>query len=377
MVRAAFVAFLLGWLVPTLVWAQTYSFLSDEKGLDEVKKITQLIYNNKHQQVEAKLESLRQSVPLNHPVHPMLQAINLYWKDAPMQLASPYYPPFEKMLHQTIKHAEAYLEKEQDVHVSLFCTLTAHSLLTRFYSEKGVTMNALKEARQTYAYIKEGFELKDEYNEFYFSTGLFNYYRVKYPELHPAYKPFMWFFQEGDKSLGLQQLEYASRNTVFTKVEAASFLVHLYLYYENLPQKALANIRPLYSKFRQNRYLRLQLTESLLAAHQYEEAFAHIAFLHDQESPYYRFAAELFSGIVAEKHQQDYSKAFSHYTRALIIAESLPAKADTYRSMVYAGLARYYEAKNQEEKARSAWQQALKLARYDYPVKQEAKKKLK
>lgn len=376
MLRAACLAFVLIVLTPLLVYSQAYNLLADKAGLDEVKAITQLIYNTNHQQAEARLALLQRKVPLNHPVHPLLKAINIYWKDAPMQAASPYFPEFEKYVQQTIKLAENYLDRDADKHVSTFCALTAHSLLARFYAEKGETMNAVREARATYGYMKEGFDLKDEYNEFYFSTGIFNYYRVKYPEQHPVYKPFMWFFQEGDKRLGLQQLEYAARNTVFTRVESGSFLVLLYLYNENQPLKALETIRPLYSKFPQNRYLRLQYTESLVAAGQYDEAARHIPYLLDQEAPYYRFAGELFRAILAEKQQQNFEQAFTHYSRALVIAESLPARADTYRSMVHAGLARYYEAKKQEAKARTSWKEALKFAHYDYPVKQQAKKQL-
>lgn len=364
-------------LFPLLLQAQGYSLLKDEKGLSQVQRITNLIYNTQHQQAEKELEELKQQVPASHPVHPLLQAINLYWIDAPMHTGSPNFKEFIRLLHKTNKQAELYLDKDLDITVSTFSALTAHSLLTRYHAEKGDYMAAMQQARPTYSYMKEGFDLKDQYNEFFFSVGLYNYYRVKYPELHPVYKPFMWLFKDGNKTLGLQQIEYAARNTVFTKVEAGVFLVHLYLYYENQPKKALQSILQLQRQFPANPFIRLQLAESLVSARQYADAAPHVTYLQEHANPYYRAAGELFRGILEEKQEQNFNQAYQHYAAALKIAQPLNYIADTYRSMAYAGQARYYEAKQQTDKAKAAWQQALRLAVYEYPVKQEATQHLK
>lgn len=353
-------------------WAQQYKLLQQQTHLAQVESITQLIYNAQFQQAAKKLSVLREQMPADHPVLPLLQAIMLYWQDAPMHTASKHFEPFIVLLHKTNQLADAYLAQDKDKIVTTFCTLTAHSLLARYHAEKGEKMAAIKEAKATYGYMKEGFSLQNEYNEFFFSTGLYNYYRVKYPELNPIYKPFMWLFEDGDIKLGLQQLEYAARNTVFTKVEAASFLVHLYLYYENKPHKALSMIRLLYEQFPKNRFIRLQYTESLLAAGQYQEAAPHIAFLQQQQDAYYRATGTLFAGILAEKHQQNPTLAYQQYKRTLDLAAPLNYIADTYRSMAHAGIARYYDARQQKQKAQQYWQTALELASYEYPVKQEA-----
>ena len=361
-----------------MLWGQQgYTLYGDPQGLEDVERVTNLIYNTQHKQVDKELELLKRRIPASHPVLTLLKALNLYWMDAPMHTASPHYKEFIALLHKTNSQAEAYIEKDMDKTVSIFSTLTANSLLTRYHAEKGDYMAALKQARPTYSYMKEGMKLKEDYKEFYFPTGLYNYYRVKYPELHPVYKSFMWMFEDGNKMLGLQQLEYSVRNNVFTKAEAAVFLVHLYLYYENQPQKALKSIQLLYKEFPNNRFVRLQLAESLIAAKHYSEAAPHVAFLLQQQDAYYRSAGELFSGILQEMQHQNLQLAYKHYTAALSIAEPLNYIADTYRGMVHAGLARYYEAKNQKEKAKAEWQQALKLALYEYPVKQEAKAHLK
>ena len=78
-------------LLPIAAYSQDYSLLQDKVALKEVEEITELIYNNQHEAAEKELAGLQQMVPLTHPVYPMLRALNLYWKDAPMN-TSPIPP---------------------------------------------------------------------------------------------------------------------------------------------------------------------------------------------------------------------------------------------------------------------------------------------
>jgi hypothetical protein len=354
-----------------------YSLLQDKASLSKVAQVTHLIYSAEHAAARQQLDALQGQIPASHPVFPLLKALNLYYKEAPMHTGSAGFQEFIALLHQTNQQSEAYLKRDQDKTMITFLTLTAHSLLTRYHAEKGEYMTAIKVAKPTYGFMKEGFVLKDTYGEFNFPVGVYNYYRVKYPELHPVYKPFMWLFQEGDKSLGLLQMEQSVRQNLFTRAEAAIFLVHIYLYYENQPLKALPSIFYLYQTYPNNRFIRLQLAETLVSAQRYAEAAPHVAFLLSLPDNYYRMAGELFSGMIQEKQHQNLPLAQQHYQQALALAEPLNYVADTYRSMAHAGLGRFYEASQQKDKAKASWQQALKLASYEYPVKQEAKKRVR
>jgi tetratricopeptide (TPR) repeat protein len=359
-------------LFPPGLWAQQYSLQADKNGLQQVEQITNLIYNNQHQQVQQQLKQLESKVPLSHPVFPMLRALNLYWQDAPMHTASPHFEEFTQHLRQTIKQSEAYLERDQDKTMVNFMALSAHSLLTRFHADRGNYLDAVGEAKNAYSYMKKGFDLASEYKEFYFPVGLYNYYREKYPELHPVYKPFMFFFRSGDKAKGLQQLELSARQNIFTKPEAGVFLAHIYLYYENSPDKALQSVQQLHEEFPQNRMFRAQLAESMLATGAYAKALPHIRFLLQQPDPFYQMAGQLFQAVYSEKAQRDPEMAFSYYQKAIKTAAHLNYMANVYRSMAYAGLGRFYARKNDKSSARAAYEKALNLASYEYPVKPEA-----
>lgn len=359
-------------LFPIAVYSQDYSLLQDKAALKEVEEITELIYNNQHEAAEKELAGLQQMVPLTHPVYPMLRALNLYWKDAPMNTSSPNFQAFQAYLRETVERSNQYLKQKQDETLVNFLALSAHSLLTRFHADKGDYMAAIGEAKNAYSFMKKGFDLTEEYSEFNFPVGLYNYYREKYPELHPVYKPFMFFFRSGDIPKGLQQLEMSVNKNVFTKPEAGVFLVHVYLYYENNPAAALKNMQQLQEEYPENRFFRLQLAEVLLANKQYNNAAPHINFLLKQKDPFYKMAGQLFKGIYKEKKEQNIEEARKSYEQALQTGKTLPYTANVYRSMAHAGLGRFYKAQNDMGKAKEAYKNALDLAYYEYPVKPEA-----
>jgi hypothetical protein len=373
MKKLLFLFFLSILLFPPALHAQSYNLMAEREALAQVKKVTDNIYNSQHDKALLEINRLKQQVSANHPVFPMLSALNLYWQDAPMHTGSPYFEEFKGYLQETVRFSEAYLDKEQDETLVTFLALSAHSLLTRFHADKGDYMATIGAAKNAYAYMKEGFELTEEYSEFLFPVGLYNYYREKYPELHPVYRPFMFFFRSGDKEKGLEQLKYAARKNVFTKPESAVFLVHIYLYYENKPAAALQNITLLHQEYPQNHFLRIQLTEVLLANGLYSDAKPHIDYLLQQSAPYYKMSGELFQAIYLEKKERNYPAAANMYRQALRTAEPLSYMANVYRAMAYAGTARIHHQRQETEKARAAYKKAMELTSYEYPVKQEAR----
>src|SRR5690606_36585898 len=48
--------------------------------------------------------------------------------------------------------------------------------------------------------------------ELLFGDGLYNYFSVWVKENYPSLRPILWFFPEGDKTLGLKQLKEVSYN---------------------------------------------------------------------------------------------------------------------------------------------------------------------
>ena len=349
--------------------------LDHPSALDIVKKGLFYIYNTDTRKAEQYIHLVEELMP-GHPVAPMMRALNTNWSSNPVEPDTEEFRKLIGYLQLSMDRTKDYLDKDPENLEAIFFAMAIHSWLAQFYDEDGHTFKALGAAKKAYHYMKIGFELLDQSPEFYFSTGLYNYYRVQYPESNPVYKPFVWFFRDGDKSLGLKQLDHASKQATFTKAEAAMYLAHIYLRYENSPKQAVYYSRELVDRFPKNTFFKINHTEALLAAKFYDQALPIIKQLMADKKEFYKMSGEVFYGIYLEQYDSQLAEAKKRYLEALDIGTSLGARAENKKSLAHAGLARIAAAKGNVEEAKTQYRKALKLAQYD-EVRQEAKQFLR
>ncbi len=345
--------------------------LEHPPALDLVKQGLFFIYNTEAGKADQFIEEIERMMP-QHPVGPMMRALNTNWSSNPLNTESQEFKILNGHLTQALDRTKQLLKEDPKHMEAVFFAMAINSWLAQFYDEEGSTLKALSAAKKAYHFMKIGFEMLDQSPEFYFSTGLYNYYRVQYPEANPIYKPFMWFFRTGDKALGLKQLEHASKTATFTKAEAAMYLAHLHLRYEQNPQLAVKFSRSLVSQYPSNTFFKINYTEALLAAEEYPKTFTIIQSLIQESKPFYRMSGEIFYGIYLERSSKDYEKALKWYHQALETSAGLGRRADNKKSLAHAGIARISASKGQLDLAKKHYRQAQKLAQYD-TVKDEAK----
>ncbi len=349
--------------------------LQHQQALAEVKKGLYHIYNSDSQKASGVITQVERLMP-QHPVGPMMRALNVNWSANPLESSSAQFKQLMGFLQISLDRTENLLQSDPNHMEGIFFAMAINSWLAQFYDEDGSTLKALGAAKRAYHYMKLGFEMMEESPEFYFSTGLYNYYRVQYPESNPVYKPFMWFFRSGDKQLGLQQLEHASKNATFTKAEAAMYLAHLNLRYEQKPELAVSYSKKLVDQYPNNVFFKINHAEALLAADKYRDALPIIKALITEEKPFYRMSGQIFYGIYLEKNQQNFTLADYWYRQALDTGKGLGRRADNKKSLAHAGIARLAHQSGQTAAAKDHYRQALKLAQYD-SVKDQAKAYLK
>lgn len=216
----------------------------------------------------------------------------------------------------------------------------------------------------------------EKYPEFFFTTGLYNYYVVQYPEDHSIIKPFMFFFSSGNKAVGLEQMEISIEKGIFTRTEALYWLMHIYLKHEVKPQKAATFGELLVKKYPNNILYVMRHTESLLATGKYEAAQPFIKQLLANKHSVFQSAAFVFQGIIQEKQLKNYTQARAFYHRALDLATTDKRYTSEYFAMAYTGLARISDREGNKEAAKNYYKKALELAEYQATVK-EAKNYLK
>jgi hypothetical protein len=237
--------------------------------------------------------------------------------------------------------------------------------------DNGNNMKALKEAKNAYAYIKMGFDLVEKFPEFYFPSGIYNYYRVKYPEEHPFFKPFLWFFRDGDKEEGLNMLKTGAEKAIFTKAECLTYLCHIYLRYENNPNTALPYARKLHIRYPQNLNFTALYIENLLWMSEYTVAIPRIEELRAGALPLYRYVGEVFYGVYLEKFLIDLKGARDAYLRAEQMGLEENVTIPHYESILNLGLGRINQKMGNEDTAKSYFKKAAKYAEYSM-IKDEA-----
>ena len=348
------------------------SILNNKSAYALTERALDHIYNVEVDKSEPLIRQIEQRLP-NYPAVPLLRALSVRAAHYPLEPDSEAFEEMKDYLYRVIEQSEEVLDEDEDHVEANFFMLSAYGLLALYENEDGNYFKAVGQAKSAYSYLKKGFDLLDAYPDFYFSTGMYNYYRVKYPELHPFYKSFMWFFRGGDKALGLKQLDVAFRESLFLRVESADYLTHIYLFYENRPDQALKYARPLVNDYPDNLYFTVNYVHAALGAEQFDGLDAYVQKLVDSDKRYFRVVGSLFRGMLLEKRDQAWDEAEAAYLRSLKFNIGIKGEeAENYRSYAYAGLARIADQAKKYPQAKSLYQKALDSAQYP-PVEQEAK----
>jgi hypothetical protein len=102
---------------------------------------------------------------------------------------------------------------------------------------EGLNKNYIKAVSHTNAcvdYLKKSFGKEKEYEYFYLTSGLYNYYITNADEEYPILKPYLLLYPKGDLKTGIEYLLIASRSTDFAlNTEANYFLTKIYLEQKN------------------------------------------------------------------------------------------------------------------------------------------------
>ena len=339
-----------------------------------VLSISNPLYNLNFAETEKRINNLKRRIP-DHPIIDLLYAINVSWQSLPEPLPEKF-DIIKTYLENSIEKSELWLEKEPDSPEPIFFLLMSHGLLAQYYNEQGSTFKTMSEAKRAYNKILRGFELKEQYNEFLFSCGLYNYYIERYPQLYPAYKPFTWLFRSGDITKGLQQLDSARKVTVLARVESAHYLAYIYLRYENQPRKAINVLVPLVPEFPGNLYFKLLLLEAYTDVGKLAQVSDMIDDLSTSSRNYYKLCGNSYKGVLYEKYKFDDILAAKYFNEAINITEKLFSRDVHSLGIAYAGLARISARKKQMKEAREYYKLSLKYTDTE-SLRQEAKSFLK
>lgn len=335
-----------------------------------IEQALQHLYNTEIEEAARLAEHINQLAP-GHPVYPMLRALAIRAAYFPIDTDSREFASMKEHLYETLEKSEDMLEEDKNQPEANFFALASYGLLAMYENQDSNYFKASGLAKEAYKYLKRGFELKEKYPEFYFSTGLYNYYREKYPELHPVYRPFTWFFKSGNMELGLEQMERSSRESVFMQAEALDYLTHIYLRYESKPDSSIKFARSLIEQYPENLHFITLYIDASIASEKFQGLNPYIARLRRNDRPYYKMLGELFMAMTLEKKENKWQASEEYYKKSLTTGKGLKSdKVENYRSYAYAGLARIALHEKKYDQAEKLYQQALAAAHYPHTEKE-------
>lgn len=339
--------------------------LENETILFEIKKCLSSTYNYTFGDARTALVNIEQYSP-GHPAVQFLKAFILYWENYPLIPGHPKEASFLKELEDCIRNSEAWVKNEPEELEAIFFDLFSRAFYVMYWADNGKPGKVFPHINTLYHHTMQGFDRKDDFTEFYFTTGLYNFYVEAYPEKHPAYKPVVAFFKKGDRTAGIDQLKYCADNSVFLRVEARFFLSLLHLNYETDLETASMHAAQLYKEFPNNSFYAGKYLEILLANKKFFFAPLILEKLKSWQEPFSQMQYYLYHAYYLEKVEKDKEKAKKEYNTALEISEKFGEYTRHYNAIAYMGLGRYYNSTGNSSLANRFFRKAKSLTSYDY-----------
>ena len=318
-------------------------------------------------------DSLMEGLPARYASHPAtacFKALMYFNRYFPVLQNPPMYEAYTHQLEEVVRISKAALAVNKDEPEALFFEMMGYTMLARSAAENEKKMDAISYTRHSFPIIKRGFALKESYPDFYFSTGLYLYYRERYPADHPLYRPFMMFFPSGDKKKGIADLEVAFDRAIFTRTEAAVYLINITMHLEAQREQALGYSTQLFRRFPGNFFFRALHIEALMINGRTADAAALVRTLVGPGA-YHKAAQATFQGWIEER-QKDYPAAEALYKRALEVSATVKKVNNNHRGYAYAGLARMAVHHDQPDLARDYYKRAAAITQ-SVLVKNEAR----
>jgi len=353
--------------------------LLDESIKNELSGAVNNLYNFKYERAERQFRSLRRRYP-GHPMPYFLMGLSQWWKIVPTNiLAKQYDHAFFAYMDTTIQYGEKMLLQKKNNYEAAFFLAAAHGFAARLHSERKNWRKATLHSRYALNFMNKAKEANGLSPEFMFGEALYNYYAVWIGQNYPLLRPVLLFFPDGNKPLGLNQLQQVANNGFYTGVEAKFFLMKILANEENNQMGAYPIARYLAYTYPDNAYFQrfyARLTFVTGSLGETERLSLDILNKLNRKMPGYetisgRYAA-YFLGYIYQ-NRKDLVKAKNYYQQTIAFAQQTDESNSGYAIHAYLNLARISHQEKDIKQAKVYYNQVKELADDDKAAEKEAK----
>jgi hypothetical protein len=352
-------------ITPKVVFTQN---LWDDKAIvDSLKSGIQYTYNFEFE----KAEVIRNSVAVKYPNHPallMYEALILHLKYYPLLTETEKGNKYESLLLQSLSASETQLQEMPDHQLTYFFALMPRMMLLEYYADNGVGSKSIPHLMNVYKSVINGFEFCQTTPDFYFTTGLYDYYIEAYPEANPFYKPFVYLFPDGNKERGLNELYKCWQQSDFIGPEALRFLSYIYINFETNYAEGSNYAFELTQKYPKNPLFAEYYIQLLLLNKQYEKAGVIVANFNENKknSNFFKNVFLVFDAIIKEHYQTNLMKTEEMYNLTITSMNPYGKYANRYISYAYFGLSRIKKINGLTDEAQFYKSKAEKISQYQH-----------
>jgi hypothetical protein len=355
-----------GWLMFSWLLSTTTlqgQILKDTAAINLLKRGVDDIYNFRFDDARDISQKLYQSFP-EHPVVFLFNGMIKYWENYPLIPSSPVSGSYENDMTSCIRVCEE-TNNPPDYAEYLLSNLGARGMLLMYYADNNLSEKVIPLTKSTYRYLRQSFGYTFVYPDFYFFTGLYNYYREAYPDAHPIYKMLAFLFPKGDRTRGLEEMQTASRLSIMLKGETSSFLSYIYISFENDYQQAFIYSESRHLLYPANLAYLADYIKTLLLLKRYDDAEIIIGSSDGEVgNSYFQAQLSIFNGILQEKKYHDYAQAKKYYSKGIGDLSAFGYYGNEYTAYAFFGLSRISDIDNQKHNKKVYRKKALELTSY-------------
>jgi hypothetical protein len=335
--------------------------LQDTAALSLIKKGINCIYNMQFSDADEIYAKVSKMHP-DQPVTIFFKGMITYWKNYPLMPKSPESHSFEEDMQRCIKLSEKSRKKTNEAE-NLLANLCARGILITFYANNEKRGDVFPLLAETYQQIRRSFDFTSTYPDFFFFTGLYNYYREVYAKVHPLYKAIIFIFPKGNKARGLAELQKSATSSMLLKAESYSILSYIYMSYEDDFVKASDYIKDLREVYPGNPEYLAEYIKDLLLMKQYDEA-ENLINSNGKDINYAYFQAQLsvFRGILQEKKYHDIVRSGEYYNSGIQGLAAFGDYGNEFAAYAWFGLSRLSDMKGDKHHQKTYRKKALDLA---------------
>lgn len=221
----------------------------DKKITDLGTQGMELVYDMKYKEANAIFDEIIRREPKNGYGY-FLKSVSYFWLFQDNTQDENIVEKYKEISFKAVDVAEEMLDKNENDIDAMFYLGGTYGNLGRYYAIDRSWLKAYWYGKKGKNYLKDVVEKDSKYYDAYLGLGIYHYYADVLPKVIKIFSFILGI--EGDKELGLKELQFTISKSKNTKTEAMIFLGTIYINHEKDYEKALPLFKELFDKYPDN-----------------------------------------------------------------------------------------------------------------------------